>query len=61
MLCESDFSIERRVLGYDDQMVDGVQAKTDGVELSLRRQCEGKLHFKSLSVKAQPRERLETH
>ena len=45
MLFESYFSVEGRVFGYDDQMIDGIQAKTDGVELSLRRQCEGKLHY----------------
>src|SRR5438270_433671 len=46
---ESRLGVERRVGGDDDEVVYGVEAEADGVELSLSRRLEGESHGSSRS------------
>jgi hypothetical protein len=41
VLDEPDLSVELRVVGHDDEVVYGVEAEADGVELSGGRGLEG--------------------
>src|SRR6185503_164104 len=49
VLEEPDFGVERRIRRDDDEMIDGVQAKTDRVEWLTGWQLKREAHYSSQS------------
>jgi len=51
VLEETHLRIERRILGNDDQMIDGIEPETDGVERLVGRGFEWKTHLWLVKLK----------
>lgn len=51
VLEETHFRIERRILGNDDQMIDGIQPETDRVERFVGGGFEWKKHLWLVKLK----------